>query len=79
MEQNIFRKKAENLQVGRRKNLDLKKLKNMGGPFTKPCEVDMFINYNTSEAEEVNRLYTEVHYNWDNCVFLPDVVTFSKL
>ena len=66
IEQNINKKEAENLQVDKRKNLDL-----IGGPFTTADDVDKYMMTNISGGEKVRSLYLEVRYQRDACVSLP--------
>ena len=62
---------VENLQVDKRKNLDLTKLKELGGPFTTADDVDKYMVTNISDREKVRCLYLEVRYQRDACVSLP--------
>ena len=64
-------KEAQNLVVDRRRNLDLSKLKDKGGPFSSSTEVKEFLSCDLSEKEKVDRLYLEVRYAGDSSLSFP--------
>ena len=48
-------KEVQNEQTDKKKNTDLEKLKALGGPFTKPEEIDAFVNTETDEKLKSER------------------------
>ena len=64
-------KVAQNLAVDRRRNLDLAKLKDAGGPFSSSAEVKDYLATEISEKEKVARLYLEVRYARDTSLSFP--------
>ena len=64
-------KEAQNLVVDRRRNLDLSKLKEKGGPFSSSAEVHEFLLSEVSEADKVARLYLEIRYARDTSLCFP--------
>ena len=64
-------KEAQNLVVDRRRNLDLSKLKDMGGPFSSSTEVKAYLLSDLPEKEKNVRLYLEVRYARDASLSFP--------
>ena len=64
-------KEAQNVVVDRRRNLDLSKLKEKGGPFVSSEEVKDFLASELSEKDKVARLYLEVRYSRDTTLSFP--------
>lgn len=74
----VTRRKDEDLD--RKRNADLDKLKSLGGPFTKPEEVDELIQSTVmSEEAKVDRLYLEVRYSKATSLSLPKTSPLFKL
>lgn len=67
----LCRKEIANIGVDKRKNSDLEKLKEYGGPFTNPEDVLIFANSDTPEETKEKRLYLEVRYARDTSLSLP--------
>ena len=68
----MSKKEIESLASEKRKTADLDKLKIWAGPFTKPEEVDMFLERpGLTEKQKQDRLYTEVRYARDTTLSLP--------
>lgn len=70
-EKGLSEKELQNVSTDRRRNSDLHKLRNMGGPFTTAEEVKQFATSNVSEEEKVSRLYLEVRYARDSSISFP--------
>ena len=64
-------KEVQNEQTDKKRNADLDKLKALGGPFTKPEEIDAFVNTETDEKLKSERLYVEVRYCKNTSLSLP--------
>ena len=64
-------KEQQNIAVDQRRNSDLLKIKEKGGPFGTSEEVKAFMSSDFAEAEKVERLYLEVRYARDSCVSFP--------
>ena len=64
-------KKLQNQQSDQMRNSDLEYLKSMGGPFTKPEEVDAFVNSEMNDEQKIKRLYIEVLYCRNSSLSLP--------
>ena len=64
-------KEQQNIVVDQRRNSDLIKLKEKGGPFGTSEEVKLFVSSDIETAEKVERLYLEVRYARDSCVSFP--------
>ncbi|KAI8509055.1 hypothetical protein Bbelb_129030 [Branchiostoma belcheri] len=79
-EKGLSVKEAQNEDLDRKRNADLDKLKSMGGPFTKPEEVDKFVQSPAiSEGAKVDRLYLEVRYSKATSLSLPKTSPLFKL
>lgn len=72
-------KEAMNEQTDKKRNTDLDKLKAMGGPFTKPEEVDDYVLSDVDEKTKVDRLYTEVRYCKNTSLSLPKASPLFRL
>ena len=70
-EEGLSSKEAQNRTVDQRRNADLVKLKQLGGPFSSSEEVRSFASSSIDEGEKVARLYLEVRYARDSCVSFP--------
>ena len=64
-------KELQNIAVDQRRNSDLAKLKDLGGPFSASAEVKEYISSELTEKLKVARLYLEVRYARDTCVSFP--------
>ena len=64
-------KEVQNEQTDKKRNADLEKLKALGGPFTKPEEIDAFVRSETDEKLKNERLYVEVRYCKNTSLSLP--------
>ena len=64
-------KEAQNVNVDQRRNADLNKLKELGGPFTTSSEVRTFQASSIMEAKKVERYYLEVRYARDGSLCFP--------
>ena len=72
-------KEIQNIGVDTRKNKDLAYLKEHGGPFTSPEEVDLLVQSNVDEKTKEKRLYTEVRYARDTSLSLPKSSALFRL
>lgn len=72
-------KETSNRQVDKRRNSDLEKLKQLGGPFTHPDEVDRFVKSRLNVEAKSNRLYLEVRYARDTSLSLPKASPLFRL
>ena len=70
-EEGLSSKEAQNRTVDQRRNADLVKLKQLGGPFSSSEEVRLFASSSIDEDKKVARLYLEVRYARDSCVSFP--------
>ena len=70
-EEGLSSKEAQNRTVDQRRNADLVKLKQLGGPFSSSEEVRSFVSSPIDEDKKVARLYLEVRYARDSCVSFP--------
>ena len=70
-EEGLSSKEAQNRTVDQRRNADLAKLKELGGPFSSSEEVRAFLSSPVAEDKKVARLYLEVRYARDSCVSFP--------
>ena len=66
-------------ETDKMRNSDLKYLKSMGGPFTKPEEVDAFVNSEMNDEQKIKRLYIEVRYRWNSSLYLPKISLIFRL
>ena len=68
----VTKKETENLKIDKRRNSDLSKLRDMGGPFVSAPEVDLYMaREDVTPKEKDTRLYLEVRYARDSCLSLP--------
>ena len=68
----VSKKETENLKIDKRRNSDLSKLKDMGGPFVSASEVEEYVaKEDLTPKEKDTRLYLEVRYACDSCLSLP--------
>ena len=71
MKDGLHSKEVKNAGVEERKMKDLVLLKEYGGPFTKPEEVDQFLSSNIDDSLKDKRMYHEVRYARDTSLTLP--------
>ncbi len=64
-------KEAQNVSIDQRRNADLNKLKELGGPFTTSSEVRNFQASSITEVKKVERYYLEVRYARDGSLCFP--------
>ena len=64
-------KEIENRDLDLRRNKDLAFIKEHGGPFTSPEEVDVFVCSNIDDEAKEKRLYAEVRYARDTSLSMP--------
>ena len=67
----LSQKEVQNLNVDQRRNSDLNKLKELGGPFTTSAEVQEFQGSSVTEELKVARFYLEVRYARDSSLTFP--------
>ena len=70
-EKSLTAKERQNQHNDKMRNSDLEYLKSMGGPFTKPEEVDALVNSEINDVLEIKRLYIEVRYCKNSSLSLP--------
>ena len=61
-EKSLTAKERQNQHNDKMRNSDLEYLKSMGGPFTKPEEVDAFVYSKMNDEQKIKRLYIEVRH-----------------
>ena len=67
----VTKKNTENLKIDKCQNSDLSKLKDMGGPFVSAPGVDLYVaREDLMPKEKDTRLYLEVRYACDSCLYL---------
>ena len=70
-EKSLTAKELQNQHTDKMRNSDIEYLKSMGGPFTKPEEVDAFVNSEMNNEQKIKRLYIEVRYCRNSSLSLP--------
>ena len=73
-------KEVANVSLDKRRHADLNILKEKGGPFTKPEEVDIFLaRLDITDADKIKHLYFEIRYARDTSLSIPKTSDIFKL